>query len=193
MCHYGIHVSNAITATCVTLTRSRHCLAAKCGIHAIVWAILILLLYNLHGALHIDKAVHSDYRTSWTDVTCECYGLPSHFVPQVVDLKYFDGMPSARLSPAEPPQIHWSHTSCPTGGGAGGYSHWLHIAIEQLECSRMFTTSWHQLWCSSNKIVVVTSFIFDTLHLLTEMRKVTGSTIYIGISKNGRMARGLWI
>ena len=38
---------------------------------------------------------------------------------------------------------------------------------------------------------VVTSFIFDASHLLTKMCQFTGSTIYTGISKNGRMARGL--
>jgi len=27
------------------------------------------------------------------DMTCKCYGLPSHFVPKVVDFKKIDGAP----------------------------------------------------------------------------------------------------
>jgi len=82
-----------ITGESVTLIRSRSCSATKYSIHVIVCVILILFLYNLHGALRIDKAVLTGYRTLRTDVIRECYGFPGLFVPKAADFKFFDGVP----------------------------------------------------------------------------------------------------
>ena len=62
--------SNATTTT----TSQQQCHGHTHQCHSVI---PILFIYNLHGALHIDKAVWKCHRMLQTDMICECYGLPS--------------------------------------------------------------------------------------------------------------------